>query len=384
MEGTKMKILVTGGAGFIGTHLCRRLLAEGCEVRVLDNFSEQIHGSTNNLAEDLTNIELIVGDVRNKDIIARSIEGVDVIVHYAAETGTGQSMYEISRYEEVNVMGTLNLIEFLLQNKTNVNKIVVASSRSTYGEGAYKCSEHGSIFPTDRLDKDMLECNFNPRCPLCDKFVEAIPTKETTPFNPLSYYALTKQVQEQMILMYAKVLGISAFALRYQNVYGPGQSLLNPYMGIIAIFSTLARNNEEIRIFEDGQESRDFVFIDDVVEATWRCIDPALTGNASYNVGSGISTSVIEVASEIVSYFKSESNIITTGEFRTGDIRHNFADLSKINNELGYVSKWTFQPGLKSFLDWTSQQPLNNIGFSESLDELTNKGLLKKPIKNNS
>jgi len=376
-----MKILVTGGAGFIGTHLCRKLLHEGCDVRVLDNFSEQIHGGDADIVYELSKVELIRGDIRDQSLVASSIKDIDVIVHYAAETGTGQSMYEISKYEEVNVGGTLNIIEFLLQNKNNVKKIIVASSRSTYGEGAYSCNQHGDVFPQERQEQDMLNGYFEPRCPICNEFVSSIPTHELTPLNPLSYYALTKQVQEQMILMYAKVLGISAFALRYQNVYGPGQSLLNPYMGIIAIFSTLARNNDEIRIFEDGLESRDFVYVDDVVNATWQCIDPSKVGSASYNVGSGVSTSVIEVANEIVKFFNSDSNIITTGEFRTGDIRHNYADLTKISKELDYSVSWSFRDGLKSFLDWTSNQPYEPIGFNQSLDDLSEKGMLKTSKK---
>ena len=376
-----MNILVTGGVGFIGTHLCKKLLQEGCYVRVLDNFSEQIHGQNKNISDALSSIELIRGDVRDKKLIASSIEDIDVIVHFAAETGTGQSMYELGKYEEVNVLGTLNIIESLLQKKSQVQKIVVASSRSIYGEGSYKCSEHGEVFPQDRLEEDMLSGKFEPRCPICSKFVESIPTKESSPLNPLSYYALTKQVQEQMILMYAKVLGISGFALRYQNVYGPGQSLLNPYMGILAIFSTLARNNDEIRIFEDGEESRDFVYVQDVVAATWMCICSSHQGIETYNVGSGISTSVNEVAHEIVNYFNSSSKILTTGEFRSGDIRHNYADLSKISNQLNFLPKWDFKDGLRSFLDWTSKQPYESIGFTESLNELTEKGLLKTSKK---
>ena len=377
-----MKILVTGGAGFIGAHLCRKLLDEGCFVRVLDNFSEQIHGNDPDIDNDISKVEFVRGDIRDQSLVASSIKDIDVIVHFAAETGTGQSMYEISKYEEVNVGGTLNIIEFLLQNKTNVKKIIVASSRSTYGEGAYHCKQHGDVFPQERREEDMFNGFFEPRCPVCNEFVSSIPTQESTPLNPLSYYAITKQVQEQMVLMYAKVLGISAFALRYQNVYGPGQSLINPYMGIIAIFSTLARNNDEIRIFEDGLESRDFVYVDDVVNATWKCIDPSNEGIASYNVGSGVSTSVNEVAQEIVKFFNSNSKIVTTGEFRTGDIRHNYADLTKISKALNYTPSWSFSDGLKSFLDWTSNQPYESISFNKSLRELSEKGLLKMSQKN--
>jgi dTDP-L-rhamnose 4-epimerase len=375
-----VKILITGGAGFIGSHLCKRLVNEGFAVSVLDIFSEQIHGTNNELNSNLPldSINLIKGDIRDKSIIAKAISDVEVIVHLAAETGTGQSMYEIEKYETTNVLGTLNIIEYLLQNNTSVKKIIVASSRAIYGEGAYLCEVHDIVYPKNRLPSDLLSHQFDPRCPFCNKFLQPCPTSELTPFNPLSYYALTKQMQEQMIIMYAKILGISGVALRYQNVYGPGQSLRNPYTGIMAIFSTLARKSQNIKIFEDGKESRDFVYIDDVVDATLLCIANDFNGVDSFNIGSGKSTTVREVADQINKFFKSDSLVENTGEYRVGDIRHNYADLQKAKDVLGYIPKWKFEDGLRSFLEWASTQPIHEINFDLSLKEMADKGLFKK------
>ena len=372
-----MKVLITGGAGFIGSNLAKRLLKENCEVRILDNFSEQIHGTNKSLDESLEGVELIVGDIRDKETVSASLNGIDTVVHLAAETGTGQSMYEIEHYEKTNVLGTLNIIEHLLQKENSVKKIVVASSRAIYGEGAYFSKEHGEVFPTERLEKDLTKGAFDLRCPYTSEFLEPTATKENAAPNPLSFYALTKQIQEQMIIMYSKILGISGYALRYQNVYGPGQSLSNPYTGIMAIFSTLARKDQRIKVFEDGKQSRDFVYIDDTVNATWNCISPERQGVGIFNVGTGIPTSIVQVANLIVKHLESGSEIEVTGQYRIGDIRHNYADLSKAKEDLSFSPNVAIEDGLKKFLDWVTEQPIPQLGFKSSLDELSKIGLLK-------
>ena len=287
---TMDKVLITGGAGFIGQRLARSLLKQGSSVRLLDNFSPQIH-ATETLPVDLDgHVELIKADVRDRDSMRRALTGVDSVVHLAAETGTGQSMYEIDRYFSVNVQGTATMLD-LLQNEDcakSLRSVVVASSRAVYGEGAYRCETHGMVFSDQRGRALMSLGQFEPVCPDCGSPVSLLPTPESAPFRPMSMYGLTKQVQEQAVLLFARTRGISGFGLRYQNVYGPGQSLKNPYTGILAVFSNLARQNQPIEIYEDGLESRDFVYIDDVVEATVRSINYPGQFVGALNVGSGV------------------------------------------------------------------------------------------------
>jgi dTDP-L-rhamnose 4-epimerase len=371
-----MNILVTGGAGFIGTHLVRRLLQEGCSVAVLDNFSPQVHAGSQSLPSDIaSHVELYYCNLRDHDMVTRAITGRDVIVHLAAETGTGQSMYEVRRYEETNIGGTAAILDALVNARNcRVHKIVGASSRAIYGEGSYRCAEHGRVYPGPRQLEHLRLGQYEPCCPLCMLPGTAEPTSEDCPMRPLSFYGLTKYVQEEMILMFARALGFSAYALRYQNVYGPGQSLQNPYTGILAIFSSLARSNSCIQVFEDGRESRDFVFIDDAVEATWRCI---ATGDDidSFNVGSAERRSVLQVAKEVVEALGSTSRISVTGAFRQGDIRHNFADLRKINQVFGFSPRYSFRDGLAKFLDWAVARDHSPAGYEGSLQEMRERGL---------
>jgi len=372
-----VKVLVTGGAGFIGTHLVRRLLGEGCSVAVLDNFGSQVHARAQDLASDLHgHVRLFRGDVRDRELVARALDKQDVVVHLAAETGTGQSMYEILRYQDVNIGGTAAILDSLVNRPTaQVSKVVVASSRAIYGEGKYRCEGHGAVYPGPRALEDLQARKYEPRCPLCSAACIPVATTEDSPLNPLSFYGLTKQVQEQMVLMFAPTRGFSAYALRYQNVYGPGQSLHNPYTGILAIFSNLARSNSPIQIFEDGQESRDFVYVEDVVEATWRCLRTEASSVESLNVGTGQRTTVLKVAEDIVRFYGSKSKISVTGAFRQGDIRHNFADLGRIREGVGYAPQFTFCEGLKRFLTWAEVQEAVPVGYESSLEEMRERGL---------
>lgn len=375
-----MKVLVTGGAGFIGQHLCRALLGRGLSVRVIDNFSPQIHGGNAAVAADLAPaVELIRGDIRDKELLIQALDGVDRIVHLAAETGTGQSMYEIERYFSVNVQGTAALLD-VLQNHAvgaSVRLIVVASSRAVYGEGAFSCARHGVVYPAARMQVDLTAGLYEPRCPSCQEPALLLETDESAPFRPMSIYGLTKQVQEQMVLMFARTKGISGFGLRYQNVYGPGQSLHNPYTGILAVFSNLARTGRAIEVYEDGAESRDFVYVHDVVNATVR----AITYEGSYigplNVGSGVATSVSTVAAAVNRYFGDRSTIRISGAFRIGDIRHNKACLQQAAAVLGYQPSVSFEAGLKRFLVWAEKEEAGDAhAYEKSVDELASKGLM--------
>jgi len=372
-------VLVTGGAGFIGQRLSHALLAQGANVRILDNFSPQIHVN-DSLPESLADkVELIKADVRDCEAMKLALTEVDTVVHLAAETGTGQSMYEIDRYFSVNVQGTATLLD-LLQNDPcgeKVRSIIVASSRAIYGEGAYQCAIHGTVYPAQRERERMSGGQFEPACPQCGAQVSLLPTSEQAPFKPMSIYGLTKQVQEQAVLMFAHTRGISGFGLRYQNVYGPGQSLRNPYTGILAVFSNLARQDQPIEIYEDGEESRDFVYIDDVVEATMRSVNYHGNFVGALNVGSGQATSVMMVAQEVKTFFNSKSAIGVTGAFRVGDIRHNIADVSLTKQVLGFVPSVPFRQGLSSFLSWASKQPAEDkAAYKRSVNELAAKGLM--------
>ena len=376
-----MTILITGGAGFIGSSLALKLLNEGKKVRVLDNFSPQIHNSEDINSSIRNHVEIIKADIRSRDEVRGALKGVTNIVHLAAETGTGQSMYEIEHYFSANVQGTAVMLD-LLQNECRAEKIesiVVASSRAIYGEGAYNCKNHGIQFPTGRAIKKMDMGFFEPACPICESSLTLMPTLESSPFMPMSIYGLTKQVQEQAILLYAKTRGINSFALRYQNVYGPGQSLKNPYTGILAVFSNLARQNLDIDIYEDGLESRDFVYIDDVVDATFNSIFYQHKFVGAVNVGSGVATNVITVAKDICSFFNSKSKISVTGDYRIGDIRHNIADIAKIRSLLNFSPNIPFSRGLASFLSWASEQALEDrVAYTRSVIELSEKGLMGK------
>jgi dTDP-L-rhamnose 4-epimerase len=373
-----MNILITGGAGFIGTHLSRALLQRGHSVTALDNFSPQIHGNNVDLPSDLREqVRLVRGDVRDASVWASSVRGHQAIVNLAAETGTGQSMYEITKYEQVNVAGTSLLYDLLAGSpRHGVERIVVASSRAIYGEGAYECQEHGLVYPGSRSSLDKTNGFYDPVCPACGGHCSSVSTSEGAPFQPSSLYGLTKQVQEQMTLLFARTMNIPSIALRLQNVYGPGQSLKNPYTGILAIFSNQARANEPIYIFEDGKESRDFVYITDVVEAICRSIEIPFEGAAAVNVGTGVPVSVSQVVDGIVNYFQSESQVSLPGSFREGDIRHACADTTRLQQMLDFVPVCKFSEGIRKFLGWATTQDLYGRDYERSLAEMRERGML--------
>jgi len=373
-----MRILITGGAGFIGQHLTRHLLSLNHEITILDNFLEQVHAGNRALpANPGEHVKLIVGDVADPAVLKPALDGQDCVVHLAAETGTGQSMYEVSRYERTNIAGTALLYELLSkENSFRVGRIVIASSRAIYGEGTYRCERDGVVYPISRSVEEKRAGQFDTLCPQCGDACEAIPTPETAPYQPSSFYGLTKQVQEQMALMFGHVLKIPTVALRYQNVYGPGQSLQNPYTGILAIFSNLARAGRSIQVFEDGLESRDFVYIDDVVRATSAAVTTPLEDCNAVNVGSDERTTVLDVARLVNTFFGSPSELKVTGAFRNGDIRHGMADLTLARRLLGYKPQHTFPEGLQKFLTWANQNKPDWNGYERSLDEIRERGLL--------
>lgn len=371
-------ILVTGGAGFIGIKMSLRLIEKGYNVTILDNLSEQIHGKDATLPEVLADkVNFIKGDVRSKEDWKRALKNQDAVIHLAAETGTGQSMYEISKYTDVNINGTANMLDILTNEEHSIKKMIVASSRAIYGEGKYNCEEHGYIYPEARLEKDMSQGNFELKCPYCGKTLELAATDENSKIHPTSIYGITKQNQEQMVLVVGKSLNIPAVAFRYQNVFGPGQSLSNPYTGILSIFSTRIKNNNDINIFEDGKESRDFVFVDDVVEATILGLEKESANYEVFNVGSGIPTDVITVTNTLLKAYDSSSKVEISGNYRLGDIRHNYADLTKAKDLLGFVPNVSFEEGMQLFVNWVNDQDVKEDRYEQSIIEMKEKGLYK-------
>lgn len=374
-------ILITGGAGFIGSNLALKLLDKGYEITVLDNLSKQIHGenpeSTSPLYKSIKNkVNFIHGTVTCREDWKKALENQHVVVHFAAETGTGQSMYCIEKYTEVNIQGTAIMLDILANTANKVEKVVIASSRSIYGEGKYKHPRKGIVYPSHRKEQDMLSGNFELTYE-DDDILELMATDENSKIHPSSVYGITKQNQEQMIMTVCPTLGIAPVAFRYQNVYGPGQSLSNPYTGILSIFSTQIRNNNPIQIFEDGKETRDFVFIDDVVDATILGIEKEAANGNVFNVGTGVATDVLEVANSLIKAYNINVPVTVTGRFRLGDIRHNYADLNKIKTLLGFEPKVYFKEGIEKFSSWVLKQAIQEDHLSKSLEEMKKKGLLK-------
>lgn len=375
------RVLISGGAGFIGSSLALDLLNKGFSVSILDNLSPQIHGEDPYKSFLFTRIKQHVdfkkGDVRNRSDWEKALKGCDIVVHLAAETGTGQSMYQICHYTDVNIGGTAILMEILAKKRHSIERLVVASSRAVYGEGKYKCIDHGDVYPTSRDEKDMLSLHFEPRCPKCRAFVEMAMTDEESLLNPTSLYGITKLTQEQIILAIGAALGIPSIALRFQNVYGPGQSLHNPYTGILAIFTTLLRSNKKINVFEDGKESRDFVYIDDVISSIILAINSTEALGKVFNVGTGEPINVITTANYLKKLIGGKSEIVISGNFRLGDIRHSAADISYAKKILGFEANIAFEEGIKRYVDWVLTQEIPKSTYDESLEEMYRKGLFK-------
>ncbi|WP_367864706.1 NAD-dependent epimerase/dehydratase family protein [Pedobacter sp. WC2423] len=375
-------ILITGGAGFIGSNLALALIKKGHKITVLDNLSPQIHGEnpleTSPLYLSIKDkVKFISGTVTSKKDWEAAIKDQDIIVHYAAETGTGQSMYEIQKYVDVNVNGTAIMLDLLANQPHQVKKIVIASSRSIYGEGKYRSAEKGIVYPKHRTSAAMDKGDFEVKYADDQEDLELLATDEESKIHPSSVYGITKQNQEQMIMTVCPTLGISPVAFRYQNVYGPGQSLKNPYTGILSIFSTQIKNGNGINIFEDGKETRDFVFIDDVVNATILGIENPAADGEVFNVGTGVPTDVITVATTLVKNYGVEVPITITGNYRLGDIRHNFADMTKIEAKLGFKPAYTFEQGIQEFTNWVNGQEVENDNYAQSIHEMKSRGLLK-------
>lgn len=375
-------ILITGGAGFIGSNLALKLIAKGYSVTVLDNLSPQIHGDNPAKTSPLyisikDKVNFIEGSVCERAKLEKSIEGQDAIVHLAAETGTGQSMYEIQKYTDINIGATALMLDILTNTKHTVKKVVVAASRAIYGEGRYLSQEMGFVYPLSRTDEYMSKGDFECKYDGCVAPLELVGTTEDSKIHPTSVYGITKQVQEQLVMCVCPTIGIAPVAFRYQNVYGPGQSLSNPYTGILSIFSTRIKNGNPINIFEDGKETRDFVYIDDVVDATILGLEKEAANGHSFNVGTGVATDVLTVANTLIDFYGVKVQVAVGGNYRLGDIRHNYADISLARTLLGFEPAWSFSDGIAQFAAWVNEQEVQEDKYEASIDEMKKKGLYK-------
>jgi len=350
-------VLVTGGAGFLGSHLADRLLQRGDHVRVFDNLAPQVHpqGLPGYLSRD---VEFFEGDMRDIDRVKYAVAGVDQVYHLAATVGVGQSMYEISSYMDTNSQGTAHLLQALLDTKTDIEKMVVASSMSIYGEGKYRCSECGDVAPGPRPAEQLKNKDFEVRCPMCNKVVAPEPTDESKPLQSTSYYALGKKAQEEMCLLFGRTYDVPVTAMRYWNIFGTRQALSNPYTGVAAIFASRLLNRRAPMVFEDGGQLRDFVSVHDVVDANLLAMERHQADGMALNIASGHKISINEVAAQLIEELGLAGEIRSeiTGKYRAGDIRHCFADISLAREVLGYEPKYRFADGIPELVDWLRTQ----------------------------
>lgn len=369
------KILITGGAGFIGSHTADRLLQSGYAVRALDILDTQVHGEGVHRPSYLdSRVELLVGDVRNREDVERAIDGVDAICHFASQTGVGQSMYAIHSYSDVNINGTAMLLDVLANSRHGVKKLVLSSSRAVYGEGKYDCNRCGVVFPAMRTREQLEAHRWEMVCPTCGDDLQALPTDEDKPHDPISVYALTKRVQEDLVRMFGETYGMPFVILRYFNVYGIRQALNNPYTGIGAIFTNRVLSGHDIHIYEDGMPGRDFVNVRDVVQANMLALENPRAEYGTFNVGSGECLTVLDLARLIKKKLASSVELKFTEQFRVGDIRDCFADLNLSRKNLGYESAVSFEDGVEELISWARGEKVEDR-FAEAEAELKRRKL---------
>ncbi len=349
------KILITGGAGFVGSHTADELVKRGHEVCVYDSLSPQVHGDA--LPGYISSqVEFIRGDIRDLSHLSRVVRDADVIFHLAAAVGVGQSMYRIADYTATNTLGTANLLQAILDTKAHPEKLVVASSMSIYGEGEYSCTECGDVAPPTRTVQQLQEKGWELSCPTCGRSLTPIPTRESKRLDCSSIYALSKKDQEEMVLLFGRTYDIPVVALRYFNIFGTRQALSNPYTGVVAIFASRLMNRNPPMVFEDGSQLRDFVSVHDIVQANLLAMESKAANGMALNIGSGQPISIREVAMELAGTLGASVPIEITGKYRAGDIRHCFADISAASRVLGFTPRVGFADGLKELVTWLGSQ----------------------------
>lgn len=378
------RILVTGGAGFIGMHIVRHLLEKKYEVIVFDALDPQVHGITQNYASvDNKGLQFLKADVRDRESLKKAVSESDAIIHLAARVGVGQSMYEVERYVDNNSRGTACLLDILVNEEHDINKVVVASSMSVYGEGGYWCPKcETDVYPDFRSEQTLKDGQWEHLCPTCNAPLIPQPTHENTPLRPTSIYGMSKRHQEEMSLLIGKTYGIPTVALRFFNVYGPGQALSNPYTGCIAIFSSRIMNNKSPIVFEDGKQLRDFIYVDDVARANVWSLENHRCDYQAVNVGTGKPTSILDIARTLLTLFNNDVSPSVTNQNRVGDIRHCYADTHRIE-KAGFRTIYGIEEGLKETIEWASKQTAQDLS-ENAMVHLRSHGLIKNGDKDGS
>ena len=372
---TKKRVLITGGAGFVGSHLADGLLNEGHEVCVLDDLTPQVH--PNGLPSYLSSeIEVIQGDVRDPNLLKEALSSVNVVYHFAAAVGVGQSMYEIARYMSVNTLGTAELLQALLGSRRDLEKLVVASSMSIYGEGGrYECPGCGAqAAPPVRSTKQLKVGEWELHCNACHSVLRPNATDENKPSEINSVYALSKRDQEELCLIYGRTYGLPVTALRFFNIYGPRQALSNPYTGVAAIFASRLLNNQTPLVFEDGEQMRDFVSVHDVVRANLLAMRRPESDGEVINIGCGKPIEIRTVAEILARAMGKQIEPVITGRYRVGDIRHCYANITKARQLLGYEPLVSYEEGFKELAEWLREQTAHDHAES-MMQELSAYGL---------
>jgi dTDP-L-rhamnose 4-epimerase len=370
-----MKVLITGGAGFIGSFIVDELLERDHKVSIFDNLELQVHMGKMPEYANLA-ASWILSDIRDYNALKQTIANVnpEIIFHKAAAVGVSQSQYQIKKYVDVNVGGTANLLDILVNHKNRVQKLIVAASMSSYGEGKYECSNCGVPDNLRRTEEQLAQKQWELFCPQCGTVLEPRPTDESWPRRCNSIYAITKRDQEEMCMTIGKTYGIPVVALRYFNVYGPRQSLSNPYTGVVAIFMSRLKNDNPPIVYEDGLQSRDFVSVHDIVQANMLALENDEANYQVFNVGTGKPCTIKGIAETLAKLYGKDIAPTITNEYRKGDIRHCYADISKIQ-KLGYVPKISFEDGMTELIQWSKTVTAKDT-FESATHELRARGLL--------
>jgi len=373
------RILITGGAGFVGSHLADALADAGNDVILFDNLEPQVHGAGSPRPEYLkSSHRLVRGDIRDPAALEPLVRDIDSVVHLAAMVGVGQSMYQMRRYVEANTLGMATLLETLVAHRDRVRKLVVASSMSIYGEGAYTCPTCGPVFPRLRPTEQLRRFDWEVRCPTCGLELLPAPTTEDKPLYPTSIYAITKRDHEEMALAFGQAYDVPAVALRFFNIYGSRQALTNPYTGVAAIFCGRMLSGQVPVIYEDGQQLRDFVHVSDIVQACRLAISQSGADHQVVNVGTGQPVSVRQVGELLARELGWSSGFEVRQKFRAGDIRHCFADISRIQSLLGYAPRYRFEDGVAELVAWVARQQGLTVPAANEVDsQLEAYGLLR-------